>query len=74
MLLLAPLVLAALPALAGEPKPPDPIIQEVANSLSPDGIKDRQLQAIRALADAYEREKARADAAEAKLKESEKVH
>lgn len=58
-----------LSALAQEPpaKKPDPIVEEVGQSLSQEGIQARQLKAIKALADAYEREKARADAAEAKL-------
>lgn len=52
-------------------KPVDPIVEEVGQSLSQEGIQARQLRAIKALADAYEREKARADAAEAKLKPAE---
>jgi hypothetical protein len=55
-------------AWAQEPKKPvDPVVEEVGQSFSQEGIQARQLRAIKALADAYEREKARADAAEAKL-------
>lgn len=66
----AVLFLLAIPALAQElpKKPVDPIIEEVSQSLSQEGIQARQLRAIKALADAYEHQKARADAAEAKLK------
>jgi hypothetical protein len=39
----------------------------LATLISQEGIQGRQLRSIKALADAYEREKARADAAEAKL-------
>lgn len=60
--------LAAFSASAEEAKKPaDPIVEEVGKSLSQEGIQERQLRAIKALADAYEREKARAEAAETKL-------
>ena len=69
--LIAGLIVLSTAASAQEPpkKPVDPIVEEVGKALSPEGIQERQLRAIKALADAYEREKARADAAEAKLKE-----
>lgn len=62
-------VLLSAAAFADGPpkKSVDPIIEEVGQSLSQEGIQARQFKAIKALADAYEREKARADAAEAKL-------
>lgn len=40
-------------------KPVDPIIEEVSKSLSPEGIQERQLRAIKALAEAYEAAKAK---------------
>lgn len=71
--IVATLLLLAMPAFAQElpKKPADPIVEEVSKSLSPEGIQERQLKAIKALADAYEHEKARAVAAETKLKESQ---
>lgn len=53
-------MVVAIPALAQQPPNPqkvDPLIEEVGRLLSPDGIRERQLQAIKALADAYTAEK-----------------
>lgn len=54
------LTLTSTVVVAQAPKKPvDPIIEEVSKSLSPEGIQERQLRAIKALAEAYEAAKAK---------------